>query len=292
MNIDQLEALEAIIETGSFRKAGEKLNKAQSAISYAIKNLEEEFQCPLFIREGYKPELSPQGQIAYTKTKRVLEAMRDMQAATRNLSIQHEPELSVAVSALFPLQEITEVLKIFSREHPCTQLRINVEVLGALDRLIDREADIAITESLDSEQERFEMFHMMEIKMLAVAAKNHPLAKIKGALDSFELSKYPQIIIPSSTKQSKKKKAGVLEGALTWSVGDFANKKVFLLNGLGWGQMPEYMVREELANDRLVALKTSKYANFTLSFYLVKHRERILGPVAQRFWDDVKALFS
>jgi DNA-binding transcriptional LysR family regulator len=49
MTLEQLQCLRAIVEEGSFRAAASKLHKAQSAISYAIRLLEEEFGFELLI---------------------------------------------------------------------------------------------------------------------------------------------------------------------------------------------------------------------------------------------------
>ena len=56
MEIKQLKALRAIVETGSFSLAAEKLWLTQSALSHQIKNLEEELGETLLIR---KPAVVP-----------------------------------------------------------------------------------------------------------------------------------------------------------------------------------------------------------------------------------------
>ena len=48
IGFEELEALLAIVEHGSFRAASEKLHKAQSSVSYAIKNLEKDLGIEVF----------------------------------------------------------------------------------------------------------------------------------------------------------------------------------------------------------------------------------------------------
>ena len=50
MEIHQIDCVLAVQETGSFRSASMKLNKAQSAVSLAIKNLESELGIQIFDR--------------------------------------------------------------------------------------------------------------------------------------------------------------------------------------------------------------------------------------------------
>ena len=40
ITLDQIRVFEAVVETGSFSAAARRLNRAQSAVSYAIANLE------------------------------------------------------------------------------------------------------------------------------------------------------------------------------------------------------------------------------------------------------------
>ncbi|WP_421784150.1 LysR family transcriptional regulator [Kiloniella litopenaei] len=55
MTLEQLRALVSVVDHGGFRAASEALHKSQSAISIAIKNLEEELRVEIFERDGYRP---------------------------------------------------------------------------------------------------------------------------------------------------------------------------------------------------------------------------------------------
>jgi len=48
----QLEAFQEVARLGSFTKAAQHLNLTQSALSHRIKNLEDEFETALFVRQG------------------------------------------------------------------------------------------------------------------------------------------------------------------------------------------------------------------------------------------------
>lgn len=54
MTINQLRYLLLIHQLGSINKAAQKSNISPQNISIAIKKLEEELGCPLFIRDGRK----------------------------------------------------------------------------------------------------------------------------------------------------------------------------------------------------------------------------------------------
>ena len=61
MDMRQLEIIKAIVETGSFTAAGEKLHVAQSAISRQVLLLEEELGEPVFYRIGRRVRITPAG---------------------------------------------------------------------------------------------------------------------------------------------------------------------------------------------------------------------------------------
>jgi DNA-binding transcriptional LysR family regulator len=68
-----------------------------------------------------------------------------------------------------------------------------------------------------------------------------------------ELAKHVQIVLTDRTELSKGREFGVMS-AQTWRIADLFAKHAFLLNGLGWGGMPVYAVKDDLESGRLVEL--------------------------------------
>ncbi|WP_307867184.1 LysR family transcriptional regulator [Variovorax sp. E3] len=61
MNLQQLDHLLALAETGSFSRASEKVHLTQPALSRSIQMLEQELGMPLVDRIGKRNELTPFG---------------------------------------------------------------------------------------------------------------------------------------------------------------------------------------------------------------------------------------
>ena len=72
MTFEQILTLEAILQSGSFKSAADKLHKSQPSISMAIKKLEEEFGVLLFSREEYRPQLTAEGKLFFERAIKVL----------------------------------------------------------------------------------------------------------------------------------------------------------------------------------------------------------------------------
>ena len=58
LTLDQLRALIAVAETGSFSAAARRLGRVQSAVSQSIQSLEETLGIELFDREAKTPKLN------------------------------------------------------------------------------------------------------------------------------------------------------------------------------------------------------------------------------------------
>ena len=57
IDVDQLRSFIAIVETGSFTRAADMVNKTQSAVSMQIKRLETRLERPIFARDGRASKL-------------------------------------------------------------------------------------------------------------------------------------------------------------------------------------------------------------------------------------------
>ena len=65
-----------LARVGSFTLAAHELHLTQSAVSHAIKSLEDELQCRLFERLGRKVSLTPAGQQLLNHANKILDEMK------------------------------------------------------------------------------------------------------------------------------------------------------------------------------------------------------------------------
>ncbi len=288
MTLDQLEALITIAESGSFRAAAEKLNKAQSAISYSIKNLEQELNLELFDRKSYRPSLTPSGQQFLEKTKPLLKDLEALKLFASTLNSGVEPVLRVCISNLIPLDIFLDFFKSLQTQFPLTQLRLEISSLkGPLEAVSECRAELALTE-LDPPMGPFESRPSGNIELFPVCAPNYLPQLDDKNWSASELSSYTQIIVSDSPSTKSQSTAGVLEGGNSWRVTDFHTKKAFLLSGLGWGNMPKHMIENELKNQSLRRISFGKPIYRELKLIRASHRE--MGPVEKFFWENLPAL--
>jgi DNA-binding transcriptional LysR family regulator len=73
IDTDVLRTFVAIADHGGFTRAGELVNRTQSAVSMQMKRLEEDvLQRKLFERDGRQVRLTPEGQVLLGYARRIL----------------------------------------------------------------------------------------------------------------------------------------------------------------------------------------------------------------------------
>ncbi|MBL4756224.1 MAG: LysR family transcriptional regulator [Rhizobiales bacterium] len=72
LDSDQLRTLVAIADSGSFTRAGNEVNKTQSAVSMQVKRLEEMVGKKLFARDGRNSRLTADGEILLDYARRIV----------------------------------------------------------------------------------------------------------------------------------------------------------------------------------------------------------------------------
>lgn len=287
MTLDQIVVLESIVSAGGFRAASEKLHRAQSAVSYAIKTLEGEIGFELFDRSSHTPKLSLKGEAFLAKARKLLKESSDLKQWAQILKSGEEPNFNFSVSSILSLKELTPILCDFRREFPNTRLNLRQEILSGEALLESDEVELAICEGPEH-LERYESKFLGEVEMPILAKCDHPLAKMSRKITPEDAVGFPQIVV-ASTYQSVKT-AGVFESSTSWRVTDFSAKRTLILEGLGWGRIPYFLVRDDLERGLLTELVFSGLPKTKVGLYLMRKRGPLPGPVASWLCDQFKAL--
>jgi DNA-binding transcriptional LysR family regulator len=284
VTLDQLKVLCAIVDAGGFRAAAESLYRSQSAVSIAIRNLEEELDLKLFNRDQYRPTLTDEGRSLYDKAQTVLSHAAEFSTLAQHYSMGEEPELRLAISAIAPVERIMSVLKQVTELAPATKLILLVENLnGTMERLEDGDADIAICEHF-ADESGFELALIDNVEFIAVVSSRSPLAKKSDVLNERDMEDIPQIIVRDTSRHEEKKTVGVLKTTTPWMVNDFIMKKRIISSGMGWGRMPRHMVETEIENRELIQLRSKDFAPISADIKMVRRKNKPIGQVAAKLW--------
>ncbi len=292
--LDQFAVFVAVIEQGGFAAAARKLNRAQSAITYAIQRLEEQSGVELFDRSGYRPVLTDAGAALLPRARRVLEALVDFQQQAHGIAGGLEAELSLVVDMLAPMAPLAAALREMQTVFPTVQVRIDVESLGATSQLLARgEADLGLLLQVVPMAE-FATNRYGETDLVAVAAPDHPLAKLPSPIASDLLRDHVQLVLASKAAVQGERDSGV-HATNRWYLTDIAAKRVLLLAGAGWGSMPGHLVAEDLAAGRLVALAPDRWEGAdrmpSLAAVIAHRKDVALGPAGRWLFQRLASRF-
>jgi len=284
MTLDQLRALCAVVERGGFHAASESLFRSQSAVSIAIKNLERELGISLFDRAAYRPALTAEGQALYGKAKSILSRSDEFSSIARHFAQGEETEISIALSAIAPVEQVLDVIRQISESAPATRMRLQIENMGGtLERLQEKDVDFAIAERF-MPMDYTEEVRLTSTEMISVISADFPLATRYPSISVADLEQYVQVVVRDTSRNQPRQSAGVLEGASQWLVNDFDMKKRMILSGSAWGRMPRHRVAEELADGRLLALSGQSLEALKIDMYLFRRIGEPTGPIGERLW--------
>ena len=283
MTLDQLKSLQAIVEGGSLRVAAQNLHRTQPTISVAIKNLEKELGLKLFDRGQYRNKLTPHGEALYEKAKLVLGQAQSFESLAKQLTTGQELEVGIAFTSAIPVSPILNTIRQCKSEFPRTRLEIYSENgMGPLDLLEDGQASLLIIPWVKN-IETLESMHFMNMRFVSVISAQSPLLEKYEVVPKAIIRKHPQVII--SGRKSSSTSYGVIEGGDQWRVNDFQTKKELIVQGMGWGSLPEHLIKDELAEGSLAPLKVEGDTKIPdIEIRIARLDSEPVGPVAQRLW--------
>jgi DNA-binding transcriptional LysR family regulator len=283
VTIDQLRVFRQVAEAGSFSAAARAMHRAQSAVTYAVRKLEDQVGSELFDRAGYRPVLSDAGRALLPRAVRILDELAAFGDQARGIAGGLEPEVALVVDSMFSTPILVRVLAGFQREFPSVRLRMNVETLGATAQaLLDGTADLGVCLEFASAIPGLETVPMGEIELVPVAAPGHPLARIKGRIPIEATRDHVQLVLADRSKLTQGKEYTVFS-VKTWRLADLGARHAMVVAGLGWCSMPMHMVKDDLAARRLVRLDLRRPGGVfpRPGVVLARRGEKVLGPAGR-----------
>ena len=286
-SLDHLRIFLAVVEEGSFGGAARRMNRAVSAVSYGIAQLEAQLAVSLFEREGSrKPVLTKAGEGLLAEARHVADGVDNLLAKTRSIHAGLESNLALVIDVMVPGEVTASVLAAFRERYPTVALRLRVEGLGAVaECLIDEGAQLAIGGPIVGEDPSMERQAIGEVELIPVAAPSHPLTAPDIAPG--ESRKHLQLVLSDRSSRTEGREFSVLS-PLTWRLGDLGAKHSLLKQGLGWGNMPREMVASDLVDGQLVELDLPEKPGAHYMLYAMWQRDMRLGPATSWLVDTFR----
>jgi DNA-binding transcriptional LysR family regulator len=177
VSMQQLRALAAIADTGSFTLAAEALQLTQPAISHLVRRMEEQLGQPLVVR-GRRIRLTGAGRMMADTAARALRMVDDAVGACRSQSQLQEGQVVLAVGHLTAGALMPALLGRFSAAHPqlaTTLLDSTAEQM--MSRVLSREADLGFGSDIGQKHSELATEALFSEAMALFVRDDHPLAR-------------------------------------------------------------------------------------------------------------------
>ena len=185
MDFRQLEAFVAVIDEGSFSKAGALLQTAQSNISTRVKNLEAELGAPLIDRASMSP--TPEGRTVLERARRILHEEEAIGTDVRSMAESVQGDVSIGMIGTTGRWLIPQVIERQRRDLPNVNLQIVEGTNSSLEpRLSSGLLNLAIL-SLPLSNDSFRCDELFDEDLVLVAPLTGPRALRVTRLDIDDL---------------------------------------------------------------------------------------------------------
>jgi DNA-binding transcriptional LysR family regulator len=274
ISLDQWRALVAVVDSGGYAKASERLHKSQSAVTYSVQKLESQLGVKAFEIRGRKAVLTPTGELLVRRARALLAEAGALERVGRTLSAGWEAEIGIAAEIVFPSWLLLKCLERFGAESPHTCIELVESVLGGTsEALVRRQVDLAISSSVPP---GFLGHPLMRLRFLLVANPQHPLHRLGREVTLEDLRAHRQLIVRESGSARSTRPS--LEAALRWTVSHMATSLEAVRAGYGYAWLPEEKIRDELGRGELEALPMREGAERYAELYLVFADRDAAGP--------------
>jgi len=177
----RLEIFHTVGRLLSFTKAAEALQMTQPAVTFQIRQLEEEYNVRLFDRAHSRIHLTDAGKRMYEYAERIFSIYREMQNAINEVTDSVGGLLRIGASTSVAEYYLPNILAQFQQANPNVQLNMRaLSTQEVLDMLEERLVDIGIIEGPIGEHD-FVNQHYTDEELVVVMPVDHELAKKRNA---------------------------------------------------------------------------------------------------------------
>lgn len=174
MELHQLRCFLAVAEEGGFNRATTRLHISQPALSYQIKQLEQEIGAPLFHRRPGGVSPTEAGRVLAHHVRLVLDSVRKAQAAVQELAEGVTGEIRIGTANSVGIYFLPRVLWSMRKKYPAARptvlYRHSNEILELLH---DNRLDVALVAN-PKPNTKLEFEELLQESVSLVCGRSHP----------------------------------------------------------------------------------------------------------------------
>ena len=248
MELIQLKSFIKAAEMLSFSDAAKALNIAQSSLSQQIKQLEDELDVKLFLRNSHSIALTEAGKVMLPFALRTIHDAQTCTDRIRDLQKLLTGSLCIGVTYSFsPI--LTETVISFMKLYPHIKLNIIYEPMNKLMELLaKRQLDFVLAFKPTQPIAGVESHTLFQNRLSAVVSATHPLAS-KEKVTLSELEKY-DLALPSKGLQARNAFDSIVNGSDNFNIRIELNEVNILLKLIRQTRLVTVLAEDSIYNER------------------------------------------
>ncbi|MCD6527256.1 MAG: LysR family transcriptional regulator [Desulfuromonas sp.] len=288
-SVDHLESFVAAAECGSFSAAGRRLQKAQSAVSTAVANLEIDTGVQLFDRRGKYPVLTCEGEILLRDARIILARCSEFQNRAYAFGEEIDARICLGIDEIIPQNFLIDLLQQFNHQFPETELEILYGTLKDIQTMVEQgRADMGLLVPLTFPDQCVMSRLLTYMTFSPVVAANHPLAEMKQITPA-DLSPYRQLVITS--RGGERELEEVIYSSRPWMIESTVLIHDLVRKGVGYSFLPRYLVDGEINAGTLVHLPLVMEKNAPqVSVFSIWPAARSFGKAGQWLLEELSTI--
>ncbi|WP_423793211.1 selenium metabolism-associated LysR family transcriptional regulator [Methanocaldococcus indicus] len=278
-------------ETKSFSKAAKQLNITQGTVSNHISALEKYFDVQLFLRTPEGVELTPEGEILYERSKKILELLNEAKMLMKSMYSNPEGVIRVYASTTPGEHILPSLIKEYIEKYPNVKFEITIEDSKKCFKALNEGlADIAAVGYLLDDS--YEYTVIGKDRLVLIVPPNHELAKKGYAtiedilkedfIDREEGSGTREIFI----KALNEKGYSEMDLNVIMKLGSSSAVITAVSEGYGVSVISEIPAKKA-ENAGLVKIVPIKDLELVRNLYLVKNKKTKNPSAVKSFWDFI-----
>ncbi|MBU3916274.1 LysR family transcriptional regulator [bacterium] len=287
MTLRQMEIFLNLAQNPHLGKVAESIGLTQSAVSMAIKSLEETLETKLFDRLNKKLILNEYGRLFYKKVEPLVKELSESENLFRDETFHGE--LKVGVSSSIANYIIPQIIYNFQEKYKGVVIKMatgNTKEVGIL--IENGKVDMGFVEG-----------EFNSVDVVKEVLGEDELYVVTGDKELVRDGKYEIEELLNKKWILREKGSGTREIFLS-HLGDYTKRlnifmeldhtggvKSVLMNKNTLSCLSQYSVRKEMNGGILHRLHIKDF-RFTRSFYTIWHRNKILSPMLKEFIEAAK----
>ena len=275
--LKQLQVFLAVAHSDNISRAAQALSMSQSAVSGALRDLENQFNIQLFDRIGKRLKINELGKSIRPKAEALLERAKSVQAEFE----QHQTVGQLRIGATLTIGNYlaVELMTRYMEDQPHSKLDLQVaNTMTITQRVINFDLDIGLVEG-EVQDSELNVYPWQTDELVVFCHPASPLAQL-GQLTDTELLQAQWILREkgSGTRQTFDRAMTGILGRLQvlLELEQIEAIKGAVAAGLGLGCLPRIALHQDFAAGRLVELNIGQ-RDLTRRLYVLVQRHKFIS---------------